>query len=234
MQGDDQELNEGGYSERDIRDALKSEHLMAVVHAYSMDRFTMGLAKFLIDQRNDPTVLEVRRRIFSHAGTWGFSHLIHELAKRIRAGTIHVPATVAADFPGVYQATPPADLTLLHNSGLLVFKFSDFEGMSRDESPFTVWRDTFTEEDLQALIKDRRFLAGIDAMAKGIVGWGTVRDQIMGGANHGPRDLSAIGLTRLGFEVYDRVQSVAIQVPPELRQEFPEAYQPVPPAPTED
>jgi hypothetical protein len=52
MAENDDALNEAGYSEQDIRKVMMSDRFLAVVDAYSQDRFTLGLAKLLIEQRS--------------------------------------------------------------------------------------------------------------------------------------------------------------------------------------
>lgn len=226
MAENDDALNEAGYSERDIREILTSEWFLAVVDAYSQDRFTIGLARSLIDEKSDPQVRRIQERIKS---PWSFSHLFHQVARRIRAGTIVVPQDLEERFAEIYQATPPklfSLLYLIYQRDLYVFKFSDFESMSRDDNPLMVWRDLFTEEDIAEVVKDRRALACIDAMAKGRVGCGTVRIRMVGpGATHTPQGLSIIGLTNLIFEIYHRIKAGTIQVSADLPTEFPFAYE---------
>jgi hypothetical protein len=115
-------------------------------------------------------------------------------------------------------------LSPLYQLGLLIFKFSDFENMSRNENPLTVWRERHTEEDIEELAKDRRMLASLDALSKGIVSFRACIFRILGPSLDRPRDLGVVPLTIVMQEVLDRMKDGRVAVPPGLQDEFPFAY----------
>jgi hypothetical protein len=217
-------VTDTGFSEADLQDFAKSERFLAAAHAYSLDRINLGHAVFLV--KDDSRAKRIHRELSSLV----FSGLFHEVAKRIRDGKIVVRPALERAFPSFYHPSTTDEIPLIFTYGVKGYdlKFSEVEQLP--ENPFRIWRQSFGEEDIQELAKDRRFLACIDAWQKCQLTWKTVRDRMLGpNATHGPRDLAYKPLLDLAFKMAERIRSGTIVVPGNLREEFAFAYEPEPP-----
>jgi hypothetical protein len=109
-----------------------------------------------------------------------------------------------------------------------LLKFSELKQPDFKKKALQLFRRAYDEADIQELIKDRRFLAGVDAWRKSRLGFLQFQQTVYGDLYGNPRDLQYEALHQLGFEVVRRIESGQIRLPANLEEEFPEIYRPPP------
>jgi hypothetical protein len=121
------------------------------------------------------------------------------------------------EYPFIYDA---------NNSGAEALMFADLHNPDVKKRALQLYRRNYDENDIQELLKDRRFVAGIDAYGKNLLSHWRMKEPLFGDLNANPRDLELFTFLQLCMEIARRIQAREIDVPPGLEEEFPEFYRP--------
>jgi hypothetical protein len=208
------------YTDDDIRRFLASRRFLAAVHAYSMGRYPLGEAVM----RATEGYPKAPRSI----GITGYNQLIQEVAERIVDGKITVPEELRPDYSEIYTVT---ERSVPEYYGAEALMFSELREPGVKKEALNLYRRTYDEEDIQEFVKDRRFLAAIDAYMAQLLTFGQMKEIQFGDQYAHPRELSFDAFSQLIFNAQDQIRKGAIQIPPGLKEEFPDIYHPPPVAP---
>jgi len=206
------------YTEADIERLLEDPRFVAAVHGYSLDIYPLGEVAIRWANGRQP-------RLPRGIEIGGYEQLFHEVAERMADGRIKVDESVRREYRDCYDPEsrkPPNER--FDTTELL--KFSELKQPDVKKIALQLFRRTYDETDIQELIKDRRFLAGVDAWRKSRFGFLYFQRIVYGDPYGNPRDLQFQALHKLGFEVVRRIESGQMSLPANLEEEFPEIYQP--------
>jgi hypothetical protein len=201
------------YTEDDIERLIARRRFLAAVHAYSMDIFPLGEAVTRAAGPPPYTPLGIEAA--------ASNQLIQEVAERIVAKKITVPDDIRQEYPDIYRSYEPGQ----DYFGARTLRFSELLDPTVKKKEFQLYRDEFDETDIQAILADRRALAAFDAY-RTMLPLGRLKTLLYGDLNAHPRDLSFDAFVRLSLVVVERMKRGEIEVPAELRREFPEMHAP--------
>jgi hypothetical protein len=156
----------------------------------------------------------------------GYNQLIQEVAERIADGRIAVPEELRRDYADIYNEGKP---TWPEYYGAQALMFSELRKPDVKKKALNLHRRTYDEKDIQEFIKDRKFLAALDAYIRGgVITFGRMKEIQFGDLNANPRDLSFDAFAELILALVPRIQAGEISLPLGLEEEFPYIYHPPP------
>lgn len=207
------------YTEGHVEKALQNHRFLAAVEAYSMNMFPLGEAfsrAGALYQKGD----KQKTRL----DPLGYLQLIHDLAERIVDHSLSIPKNLREQYPEIY------DSKLQHyiptkNDGARPLLFSELQNPEVKRRALILYRRSFHENDIVTITKDERILAGIDAWRSSLLTFGQLQQKWFGEPYHnGAFNLTFDAFHNLCLEVARRMESGAIDVPPDLKVKFPEFY----------
>jgi hypothetical protein len=209
-----------GYLESDVDAAIGDDRMLAAIDVYARDQIPMKRVLAWVAGDGRAAAFPDRLGLNMVA----LARLIHEVAKRIRSGEIQVPPRVAQGFADFY-ATKEGELDP-EEAGIGAFKFSGFENFPPLKHPLGVRRQSFDEEDVQALVNDGYMLACFDAFRQNIIDIFEAQRRMFGSILEYqlPRNLSFWAFRWLAQEVADRIDGNRVTLPAGLRSIHPSAY----------
>ena len=93
-----------------------------------------------------------------------------------------------------------------------------------EDLSYGVYRASYTEEDVDALLADPRFLVGVDAYQGGCCTLSQMLLLVFDGPPYIPRQLDPMVFARLVFDICDRICSGELKVPEESKQTYSRFY----------
>jgi hypothetical protein len=204
------------FTEQDVEDLLKNERFLASVHAYSLDRFPLGEA--VVRARAGAPF--VPPTLTGQA----YERLIQEVAERIYRLEIEVPKTLSARLPELYAEYVGPSYKRGAYTGRGNLRFSDLLNPEVKKNAFASSRASFTEHDIEELLRDQKLLACVDGYGRNLMTFGAAQLLMFGNNTFVPFDLSWDAFHRLCVEVVDRIRSGKIKIPDDFLEKFPEVY----------
>lgn len=206
------------FAEADVKRLAENPQALAAIDAYALGLIPLGYAEFLAEPDKD--------QFMSEEEWFGRHRLFHEVATRISDGRVPVPPDLRERYPSIYDARqrPPAPYAFVAEGSPVALMFKDLSRPAEYERYLGQKRDQFTEDDVQALIADERFLASMHAYASNRVRLGDVIVPLYGTTWDLPRTLSVDAFYRLTQDIARRIRAGYIAVPANLEQKYPEAY----------
>jgi hypothetical protein len=117
----------------------------------------------------------------------------------------------------------PADMRLAPDSSMPIMRaMSDEERSSSD--PMKLFRKSYTEEDIEALLSSPRFVVACDAYGAGCCSLQEMTTLAFTAPPYIPCNLEPLTFADLVFEIVERIRSGKMEIPESWKQEFSHFY----------